>query len=58
MSQKDVMYLVDQELDHVINWGTRDEMIEQLDSSYGNLFVVSFENLSTAMKVQVGGGSA
>ena len=52
------MYLVDQELDHVINWGTRDEMIEQLDSSYGNLFVVSFENLSAAMKVQVGGGSA
>jgi hypothetical protein len=59
MSHNDVAYLVDRQLDHVVNWGTVAEMIQQMDESYGSLFVVGFEDLTAAMKKQVsGGGSA
>jgi hypothetical protein len=59
MSHNDVAYLVDRQLDHVVNWGTVAEMIQQMDESYGSLFVVGYQELTAAMKKQVsGGGSA
>jgi hypothetical protein len=50
---EETVFLVDRELDHVINYGTLSEMIQQLDQSYGNLFVVSYQDLSASMKAQV-----
>jgi hypothetical protein len=49
------MYLVDFETSTIINYGTADEMVLQMDQSHGNLFVVSFENLNTQMKLQLQG---
>ena len=49
------MYLVDFETSTIINYGTADEMILQMDQSHGNLFVVSFENLNAQMKLQLQG---
>ena len=46
------MYLVDFENDTMINYGTQEEMILQMDQSHGNLFVVSYENLTEHMKIQ------
>jgi hypothetical protein len=50
---EETVFLVDRELDHVINYGTLSEMIQQLDQSYGNLFVVSYQDLTSSMKAQV-----
>jgi hypothetical protein len=47
------MYLADFENNTVLNWGTADEMILQMDQSHGNLFVVSYQNLNEHMKIQV-----
>jgi hypothetical protein len=47
------MYLADFENNTVINWGTSQEMILQMDQSHGNLFVVSYQNLNEHMKIQV-----
>jgi hypothetical protein len=49
------MFLVDFETSTIINYGTADEMILQMDQSHGNLFVVSFENLNAQMKSQLQG---
>jgi hypothetical protein len=49
------MFLVDFETSTIINYGTADEMILQMDQSHGNLFVVSFENLNAQMKLQLQG---
>jgi hypothetical protein len=49
------MYLVDFETSTIINYGTADEMVLQMDQSHGNLFVVSFENLNAQMKLQLQG---
>ena len=49
------MFLVDFETSTIINYGTADEMVLQMDQSHGNLFVVSFENLNTQMKLQLQG---
>ena len=46
------MYLVDFENNTMINYGTKEEMILQMDQSHGNLFVVSYENLTEHMKIQ------
>lgn len=46
------MYLVDFENNTMINYGTQEEMILQMDQSHGNLFVVSYENLTEHMKIQ------
>ena len=46
------MYLVDFENNTMINYGTKEEMIIQMDQSHGNLFVVSYENLTEHMKIQ------
>jgi hypothetical protein len=48
-----IMYLADFENNTLINWGTAEEMILQMDESHGNLFVVSYENLNEHMKIQV-----
>lgn len=50
---EETVFLVDRELDYVINYGTLSEMIQQLDQSYGNLFVVSYHDLTSSMKAQV-----
>jgi hypothetical protein len=50
---EETVFLVDRELDHVINYGTLSEMIQQLDQSYGNLFVVSYQDLTSSMTAQV-----
>ena len=47
-----IMYLVDFENNTMINYGTAEEMILQMDQSHGNLFVVSYENLNEHMKIQ------
>lgn len=47
-----IMYLVDFENNTMINYGTKEEMILQMDQSHGNLFVVSYENLNEHMKIQ------
>ena len=47
-----IMYLVDFENNTIINYGTQEEMILQMDQSHGNLFVVSYENLNEHMKIQ------
>ena len=47
-----IMYLVDFENNTMINYGTQEEMILQMDQSHGNLFVVSYENLNEHMKIQ------
>lgn len=47
------MYLVDFENNTMINYGTQEEMILQMDQSHGNLFVVSYENLNKEMKLQL-----
>lgn len=47
-----LMYLVDFETDTVINYGTQEEMIAQMDQSHANLFIVSYENLNENMKIQ------
>jgi hypothetical protein len=49
------MFLVDFETSTIINYGTANEMILQMDQSHGNLFVVSFENLNAQMKSQLQG---
>ena len=49
------MYLVDFENNTMINYGTKEEMILQMDQSHGNLFVVSYENLNKEMKSQLQG---
>ena len=46
------MFLVDFENNTMINYGTKEEMILQMDQSHGNLFVVSYENLTEHMKIQ------
>ena len=46
------MYLVDFENNTMINYGTKIEMILQMDQSHGNLFVVSYEYLTEHMKIQ------
>jgi hypothetical protein len=53
--KKTTMFLVDFETSTIINYGTADEMILQMDQSHGNLFVVSFENLNAQMKLQLQG---
>jgi hypothetical protein len=50
--KKTTMFLVDVENDTMINYGTKQEMILQMDESHGNLFVVSYENLTENMKFQ------
>lgn len=45
-----VSYLVDFETNTIINYGTQEEMIAQMDQSHGNLFVVNYENLNQKMK--------
>ena len=57
---EETVFLIDRELDHVLNYGTLSQMVEQLDQSYGNLFVVSYQDLTASMKAQlpVGFGSA
>jgi hypothetical protein len=54
-NKETTMYLVDFETSTIINYGTADEMILQMDQSHGNLFVVSFENLNAQMKLQLQG---
>lgn len=44
------MYLVDFETNTIINYGTQEQMIAQMDNSHGNLFVVNYENLNQKMK--------
>jgi hypothetical protein len=50
--KKTTMFLVDFENDTMINYGTKQEMILQMDESHGNLFVVSYEILTEHMKIQ------
>jgi hypothetical protein len=49
------MFLVDLEQNLIINFGELNEMLEQLDQSHGNLFVIRYELLSAKMKLQLRG---
>lgn len=46
-------FLVDFETSTVLNYGELNEMIDLMDQSHGNLFVVSYENLNKEMKSQL-----
>jgi hypothetical protein len=48
-------FLVDFETSTVLNYGELSEMIDLMDQSHGNLFVVSYENLNAQMKLQLQG---
>jgi hypothetical protein len=49
------MYLVDFETSTILNYGETNEMVDLMDQSHGNLFVVSYENLNAEMKQQLQG---
>jgi len=50
---EETVFLIDRELGHVLNYGTLSQMVEQLDQSHGNLFVVSYQDLTSSMKIQL-----
>jgi quinolinate synthase len=50
-----VSYLVDFETNTILNYGETNEMVDLMDQSHGNLFVVSYENLNAEMKQQLQG---
>jgi hypothetical protein len=50
-----VSYLVDFETNTILNYGETNEMVDLIDQSHGNLFVVSYENLNAKMKQQLQG---
>ena len=54
-NKETTMFLVDFETSTVLNYGELNEMIDLMDQSHGNLFVVSYENLNKEMKSQLQG---
>lgn len=47
-----IIFLVDFADNTIINYGTNEEMLTQMNQSHGNLSIVSYENLTEHMKIQ------
>jgi hypothetical protein len=54
-NKRTTVFLVDFETDIVINYGQIEDMLTQLNESHGNLQVISYENLTQTMKLQLQG---
>ena len=54
-NKRTTVFLVDFETDIVINYGQIEHMLTQLNESHGNLQVISYENLTQTMKLQLQG---